>query len=428
MVAQNIADAALPLRSEDDLGPLLDRVGGARVVLIGEATHGTSEFYRWRAALTRRLIAEQGFSFVAVEGDWPDCHTVHCAATGAAADAPGSPDDPVDALRRFSRWPPWMWANEEVAEFVRWLRSHNAERSDGPPVGFHGLDVYSLWDSLHQVLDYLREHAPQHVHEAQAAFQCFEPYGPDPTAGALVPQHCEQAAVALLLAVRGGREQQPSDGLDPAFVAEQNAEVAAGAERYYRSMLAGGGGSWNVRDEHMTDTLDRLLRAYGPSARAVVWEHNTHIGDARATPMAAAGLFTVGQLVRERHGENAAVLVGMGSYVGEVVAAHRWGGAAQRLPVPAARSGSVEALVHEALSGHDALFVFPPEQHQPAWQREPLDHRAIGVVYGRAGGYVPSVLGRRYDAFLHLDRTRALHPLHKREAGPEEAETYPSGL
>lgn len=420
-----IAEAALPLDSENDLEPLLERTAGARIVLIGEATHGTAEFYRWRAALTRRLIAEQGFSFVAVEGDWPDCHAVHCAVTGTGENV----EDPVDALRGFRRWPRWMWANEEVAEFVRWLREHNAARSDRRPVGFHGLDVYSLQDSLQSVLDYLREHAPEHVDEALAAFRCFEPYGEDPTSGRLVPADCEEEVIALLRAVRGKREQEPSGVLDSAFVAEQNAEVTAGAERYYRTMLGGGGSSWNVRDEHMVETLGRLLRAYGPDSKAVLWEHNTHVGDARATPMASAGLVNVGQLVRERHGEEQACLVGMATYEGEVIAAHGWGAAERELPVRAAREGSAEALMHEALSGRDALFVFPAEEDQPAWQREELEHRAIGVVYGvEGGGYVPSVLGRRYDALAYLDRTRALRPLRAREAEPEEPETYPSGV
>ncbi|RCW45799.1 erythromycin esterase-like protein [Halopolyspora algeriensis] len=425
-MSQDVADiaaAALPLRSEDDLDPLLERIGGSRIVLIGEATHGTSEFYRWRAALTRRLIAERGFSFVAVEGDWPDCHAVHCAVSGAA----GSPEDPAEALRGFHRWPRWMWANAEVADFVRWLRAHNTARPGQQPVGFHGLDVYSLQDSLQSVLDYLREHAPEHVDTALAAFRCFEPYGEDPTAGPLVPLSCRQEVVALLRAVRERREQQSRDGLAPGFVAEQNAAVAEGAERYYRTMLGGGGDSWNVRDEHMVDTLDRLLQAYGTGA--VVWEHNTHIGDAGATPMVSAGMTNVGRLVRERYGEGDAVLVGMGSYEGEVIAGRRWGATPQRFPVRPARPGSAEALMHEAVSGDDALFVFPPEQHQPDWQQQTLDHRAIGVVYGtEGGGYVPSVLGRRYDAFLHLDRTRALEPLHERETTAEEAETYPSGV
>lgn len=210
-------------------------------------------------------------------------------------------------------------------------------------------------------------------------------------------------------------------------MAEQNAEVTAGAERYYRTMLGGGGASWNVRDEHMVDTLDRLLRAYGSGA--VVWEHNTHVGDARATPMASAGLVNVGQLAHERYGDQNAVLVGMGSYAGEVIAARRRGATAERLPVQPARAGSAEARMHEALPDRDALFVHPSEHDQPAWQQKVLDHRAIGVVYGtEGGGYVPSVLGRRYDAFVHLDRTRALHPLYEQEAGSDEAETYPSGV
>ena len=409
-----------PLYGPGNLDPLLERIGGARLVLVGEATHGTSEFYRWRAELTKRLVAERGFDFVGVEGDWPDCHRLHCCVAGA----PGMPKDPAAVLWEMRRWPRWMWANEEVVDFAAWLREFNARRPR--PVGFHGLDVYCLWDSLRAVLDHLREHEPDRVADAIAAYRCFEPYGQDPAAYAAraLPDGCEAELARLLARLRPRTEPASLPGLDPAFVAWQNAEVLANAERYYRELVRGDHRSWNVRDEHMADTLDRLASAYGPDAKAVVWAHNTHVGDAAATDMAAAGMTNLGRLVRERHGDEDTVLVGFGTYEGSVLAADRWDGPVRRMRVPAAAPGSVEARLHDALPDTDGLVVFLPDRG-PAWASEVRDHRAIGVVYrgDRPGNYVPTVLRRRYDAFVHCDRTTALTPLHR----VENRETVPVG-
>jgi erythromycin esterase len=439
MTVQDVTDVgrdALPLRHPGDLDPVLDRIGVARLVLIGEASHGTSEFYRWRAELTRRLVVEKGFSFIGVEGDWPDCHAVHCSVVGG----PDAARDPRDALAAFDRWPRWMWANEEVVGFARWLRVFNDGRPPSRRVGFHGLDVYSLFDSLRAVLDYLAEHEPDHLPEAREAVRCFEPYAESPQdyamATRLVPHSCEQEVIALLRRLRASDDPDADGGgaLDARFVAEQNAEAAAGAERYYRAMIGGGPQSWNVRDCHMADTLDRLLHRYAagddePAAKAVVWEHNTHVGDARATDMAAAGMVNLGQLARERHGRDQVVLVGFGSHRGTVIASPQWGGPVQRLPVPPARPGSLEALMHQATDGADAAFVQPRDPE--GWAHTVRDHRAIGVVYRpeaeRLGNYVPTVLDERYDAFLYCDRTEALHPLHATEEPDPEPETFPSG-
>jgi erythromycin esterase len=428
-VTDDIARLATPLESPRDLDPLLERVGDARCVLLGEASHGTADYYGWRAALTRRLIAERGFTFVAVEGDWPDCWQVNCYVRGAS-----SVGSAREVLHGYERWPTWMWANTEVAEFAEWLRSCNDARAPGERVGFYGLDVYSLWESMDAILGYLREHEPNAVEAAQRAFRCFEPYGEDPQeyawATRLAPTSCEDAVVALLREVRDEATRHPGEDPEGHLNAEQNAEVAAGAERYYRAMVRGGAESWNVRDVHMADTLDRLLRHHGPDAKAVVWEHNTHIGDARATDMAADGMVNVGQLVRERHGRDRVVLVGFGGHRGSVIAGAHWGAPMERMRVPPARAGSVEDLLESALGGERALFVFPPAAEQPRWLTETHPHRAIGVVYDPArerwGNYVPTVLGDRYDAFCSFSETTALHPLHLRDAGDaREPETYP---
>ena len=421
---EEVASLATAVSDAGDLDPLLDRIGDARVVMLGEASHGTHEFYACRAALTRRLVEERGFSFVAVEGDWPDCDRVDRGVRRMA----GAPDDPREALEAFERWPTWMWANEEVTDFCRWLREHNA--ATPRPAGFHGLDLYSLWESLREILVYLREHDPDQVPGALAAYRCFEPYGEDPLkyawATRLVSASCESEVVKLLVALRRHA---------PSFGVPQNAEVVADAEHYYRSLVHGGSKSWNVRDRHMDKTLARLLRYYdgrdGGGSKAVVWAHNTHVGDSWATDQARHGEVTIGELARDRYGPENVVLVGFGTHHGTVMAGSSWGAPMEVMEVPPARPRSLEEVLHEAAPPR-ALMVFPPFGERPDVLVDELGHRAIGVVYRpeleHLGNYVPTVLGDRYDAFLWFDETRALRPLHARTVDVLEPETYPSGV
>jgi erythromycin esterase-like protein len=421
-----------PLRSPADLDPLLERIGDARYVLLGEASHGTHEYYTWRAALSRRLIEEKGFSFLAVEGDWPDCYRVNRYAKGY----PDSGESAREVLHAFERWPTWMWANEEVVELVEWLREHNGGRPGGGRVGFYGLDVYSLWDSLYQVLGYLSKHDPGALPAARRAFQCFEPYGEDvqeyARATRWVDESCEGEVAALLAELRRSARQYPGDGREAHFNAEQNALVVRNAEHYYRTMVRGGPESWNVRDRHMAETLERLTRRHGPQAKWVVWEHNTHVGDARYTDMAGDGMVNVGQLVREGHAGDGVVLVGFGSYRGSVIAGREWEAPVERMGVPPGRPGSWEDVLHRA-GAADRLLLLDAARGDGGLLEE-RGHRAIGVVYRpeyeRYGNYVPTVLPRRYDAFLFLNETQALRPLpgvEAREEG-EVPETYPSGV
>jgi erythromycin esterase len=428
--ASEVRADARPLAGPADLDVLLDRIGDARYVLLGEASHGTHEYYAWRAALTRRLVQERGFSFVAVEGDWPDCYRVHRSVT-LAGDAD---EDPHEALRAFDRWPTWMWANSDVVAFTRWLREHNSARAAEDRVGFFGLDVYSLWDSLHAALGYLREHQPDQVATALEAFECFEPYAEDPQAYAmatrLVPTSCEVEVVNLLREMVAQPAPERGGTPEERFDAEQNALAAAGAEAYYRAMVGGGPDSWNVRDRHMVSTLERLMEFHGPQSKGVVWEHNTHVGDARFTDMARAGMVNVGQLVREAHHPSDVVIIGFGSHRGTVVAASAWGDPTRVMPLPAARPGSTEALLHDCVGdGSQALFVFDGSASE--WHATRRDHRAVGVVYRpeaeRWGNYVPTVLGRRYDAFCWFDRTTALTPLAGTQSHAAEAEAWPTG-
>jgi erythromycin esterase-like protein len=423
--------SARPLRAPGDLDQLVSRIGEARFVLLGEASHGTSEFYTWRAELSKRLIVERGFSFIAVEGDWPDCYRVNRFIKGMR----DSGRDAESVLHAFERWPTWMWANREVVSLVEWLRRHNDRVSDARKVGFYGLDVYSLWDSMRVVMEYLTRIDPALAASARRAYNCFEPYAEDvqeyARATALVPTSCEDEAVSVLRALRVNAASLREDGREGYFDAEQNALVARNAERYYRTMVRGGPASWNVRDHHMVETLDRLIEHHGPAAKAIVWEHNTHIGDARFTDMARAGMVNVGQLVRESRGDADTMLVGFGTHRGTVIAADEWGAPMERMRVPAARNDSFEHVMHEAAVG-DALLLFHDDEPASALAR-PIGHRAIGVVYDpdheRWGNYVPTIIPRRYDAFLYIDETRAVDPLHMAvRVGGDEPETYPSGM
>lgn len=406
-----------------NLSGLAQRLADRRVVQIGEASHGTSEFYAVRAELSKRLIADHGFSFVAVEGDWPACRSLHAFASGQGS------DDVTRPLAAFDRWPAWMWANWEVADFAVWLRAHNGGQRGVDAVGFFGLDVYSLHDSLDAVLTYLREHRPDALDTARRAFSCFEPYRAEGefVGARLVPEGCEDEVVELLQTLRARRAERDGAAL---FDAEQNALVALNAERYYRAALRGGGASWNVRDRHMQDTLERLLGSHAPDAKAIVWAHNTHVGDARFTDMGPAGMVNLGQLSRERFGRDHVALIGFGTHHGAVLAGRSWGAPQEVMDVPAATRHSWEDGLHR--SGLERAILDAKDlAGEPAYQRA-REHRAIGVVYRpereRFGNYVPTVLPERYDAFIYLDQTHALHPVGGAGSADRPPETFPWAL
>jgi erythromycin esterase-like protein len=429
-LVDEVVTLSVPFYGWEDIDPLLDRIGEARYVLLGEATHGTAEFYNWRRTISQRLIREKGFSFIAVEGDWPDCYRVNRYVKGFQNSGHGA----REVLAEFERWPTWMWANEEVAGLAEWLRVHNEEQPSERKVGFYGLDVYSLWESMAAVVDYLREHDGEAGVAAKRAFECFEPYSYDveqyARSTAWVSSSCENEVVEVLEKLRERPAIYDHDGDEAFFNAEQNAHVLKNAEHYYRTMIRGESPSWNIRDRHMAETLDRLMAHHGREAKAIVWEHNTHIGDARYTDMAASRMVNVGQLVRESHADEGVVLIGFSSYAGSVVAGDEWGAPMRVMQVPPARPGSWEDILHRADPG-DSLIVFDrePSRHM----LHPRGHRAIGVVYRPQyeafGNYVPTVMPRRYNALIHVDRSHALHPLHVSGSFEHEVpETYPTGL
>ncbi|HEY1024284.1 MAG TPA: erythromycin esterase family protein [Sphingobacteriaceae bacterium] len=408
-----------------DLDPLLERIGDAKFVLLGEASHGTHEYYTWRTAISKRLIHEKGFSFIAVEGDWPDCYRINRYIKGLD----DQEKQPVDLLRTFNRWPTWMWANWEITALVSWLKEHNGGVSADRKVGFYGLDVYSLWESMEVLVNYLEKNDPAAAETARKAYNCFEPFGEDQHSFArakhYAPDLCKDEVIRLLKEMRIKSRYYDHDP-EAALNTEQNALIAANAESYYRSMTSFNDNSWNIRDTHMAETLGRLMKFHRPEAKAIIWEHNTHIGDARFTDMKRAGMVNVGQLVREQYDDKNVVLVGFGSYSGSVIAGKAWGAPMQEMNVPPARSGSVEDILHSE-SDRNRLLIF--DRNENDRYNDTLSHRAIGVVYNpsqeKYGNYVPSVMNWRYDAFIFLDETQALNPLSVHPDAFKVPETYP---
>lgn len=426
-----IGNMASPLEGLDDLNPLMNFIGDAKCVLLGEASHGTHEYYTWRMKITKRLIEEKGFSFIAVEGDWPDCYKVNRFVKGYFDSGKSS----REVLNTFNRWPTWMWANWEMVSFTEWLKKFNDDQKLDNKVGFYGLDVYSLWESMEAIVKYLKNEDPDAMHLAIKAMKCFSQYGQDEgqsyaRASRLVPELCEKEVANLLKEIRSNVSRYDSDR-ENAFSAEQNALIAVNAERYYRAMIRGGAKSWNVRDRHMMETLNRLMDFHGKDAKVIVWEHNTHIGDARATDMATEGMVNVGQLTTEEHAAKGVVLVGFGSYSGSVMASEGWGEEMLNMDVPKAMNGSWEYLLHSAGGGKDKLLMLNKLKSDERMGNY-IGHRAIGVVYHpereQFGNYVPSILPMRYDAFLFIDKTKALHPLHIKPDGKQIPETYPFGF
>jgi len=437
MAARDVT--AHPLRgAAQDFDPLIELAEDARIVLIGEATHGTHEFYRQRAQLTKRLILEKGFVAVAAEADWPDAYRVNRYVRGIGHDS-----EAEESLRGFKRFPAWMWRNADVLDFVGWLREHNDELDASEKVGFYGLDLYSLHASIEAVLQYLEKTDPEAAKRARYRYACFEHFEEDPQAYGYAASfglspNCEREVIEQLLEMRDRRRDLlKRDGLaveDELFEAEQNARVVKNAEEYYRTMFLGRVSSWNLRDTHMADTLDALLahldRRVG-KAKVVVWAHNSHVGDARATQMGEAGELNIGQLARERHpGE--ARLIGFSTYHGTVTAASDWGGPAERKRIRPALPGSYEELFHQA--GTPAFLLVLRDLGEAGALREPRLQRAIGVIYlpetERASHYFHARLPEQFDAILHIDKTRALEPLERTsewERG-ELPETYPVGV
>ena len=415
------------LHNSKDLDALLAEMDGRSVIMLGEASHGTHEFYSWRTAISKRLIEEQGYNFIAVEGDWPDCYLINRFVKGYK----DAGDDIRQVLNKFDRWPTWMWSNWEIAALAEWMREYNGRLHPDKKAGFYGLDVYSLWDSMYNMMEYLSKEDPKAAESVKKALHCFEPFTEDESGYAyysLRNHGCSDVVVDLLKEIRMKAQYLDGDR-EAGFNTEQNALIAVNAEKYYRSMIGFDNESWNIRDRHMIETLQRLMDFHGKDAKGIVWEHNTHIGDARATDMKRAGMINIGQLAREKYGEENVYLCGFGCYKGSVIAGEEWGATMQEMKVPSARQGSVEEYLHNKNEG-DGYLLFSDEPDKKFENK--LPHRAIGVVYNPAnekyGNYVSSFMSQRYDAFIFIDETKALHPMHIKPNGHKMPETYPFGL
>lgn len=411
-----------------DLEPLLARIGAARVVLLGEASHGSSEFYRMRARISQELIERKGFAFVAIEGDWPDAARIDHYVRHA--------EYKPSEWTAFARFPKWMWRNRDVRSFVDWLRAHNANLEPARRAAFHGLDLYSLYNSIDLVLKYLDDRDPRAARIARHRYACLSPWQADPATYGQAAlsggfQTCEHEVVSMLTDLMQRRRAYAEHDGERFLDAVQNARLVANAERYYRIMYYGSRASWNLRDTHMFETFRTLLDFHGPRSRGIIWAHNSHVGDAAATEMSSRGEYNIGQLCREEFGD-AAYSIGFGTNSGTVAAASEWDGPMEVKTVRSAVPGSYERLCHESGVSRFLLRLRGPIAANLArGLSRPQLERAIGVIYRPQtelqSHYFQAELPRQFDEYIWFDATEAVRPLETAElAGLPD--TYPFGL
>lgn len=414
---------SVPFESINDFSPLVESIKDKKIVMLGESSHGTSEYYEWRSKISQELIEKHGFSFIAVEGDWPSCEHINSAIQNIVD------EDPIKTLAHFSRWPTWMWANVEIISLMNWMSEWNKL---GHRVGFHGLDVYSLYESINEVKKNLKKSHPELMGAVNEFYSCFDPYLHNEKAYVKslfhMPEGCTEEvseALEILLQKRFSNDENFFDNI-------QNAKVIRNAEKYYRAMITGED-SWNIRDHHMMETLERLQEHYGPEAKAIVWAHNTHIGDYRATDMVLNNQVNLGGLARKRYGAELVALIGFATYSGTVIAASAWDGKTEVMKIPNAEIGSLESLLHGAAPfiGSKQFYFQLKDFKEEELFKDYLGHRAIGVVYQSQyesrGNYVPTILSKRYDALIYFDHTSALTPLDIKFDKEKIPETYPFG-
>ncbi len=414
--------AVKPLKEQHEhYSELINNIGNARFVLIGEASHGTHEFYQARIKITEQLIKEHGFMAVAIEGDWPDAYQVHRYLQGKGNATPSE-----RALDQFKRFPNWMWRNTTMPPFLSWLRAHNDNLPAEQKVGFYGLDLYSLNSSMQAVIDFLMKVNPEAGERAKKRYACFDHIGVDPhmygyLINAGIKKACLNEAIAELIELQHQAfDYLHHDGIeaeDEYFFATQNARLVKNAEHYYRIMFEGHVPSWNIRDQHMAETLnvlaDHLENRFGKPAKIIVWAHNSHVGDARATEMGARGELNLGQLVREQH-DGHTYSIGFSTYEGYVTAASNWDEPSQKMKIKPGMPGSYEELFHEVRYKHFFLnLIDNPELEY--FFKIPRLQRAIGVIYRpeteRFSHYFFTYLPYQFDALIHFDKTNALVPL-----------------
>lgn len=431
-VIEKISDAAEPFNNAEsaNFAPLLERIGDAKVVLIGEASHGTSEFYRMREQITRELIKKKGFNIVSLEADWPDAAHIDRFVRDTDVSLPEK--------EPFTRFPTWMWNNGEVLRFVKWLKEFNDQKlTFDKKIGVYGLDFYSMFSSIKAIVDYLEDVDPDLAEIAKNRYGCLTPYESNPAkygAAAMSDKYkeCEKKVISMLQKILAHRvELMQKDG-EHYHNALQNARLVANAEKYYRSMYKGTQSSWNLRDSHMFDTLQSILNHKGTHSKAVVWAHNSHIGDAGATEMGARGEHNIGQLAKQQFGEKA-YNIGFGTDHGTVAAAHDWDGEMNIMNVRPSMDDSIERLMHDV---EHENFILPLHKKGHEMLTEDLEdillERAIGVIYRPEtelqSHYFQASLSKQFDEYIWIDESRAINPLPQKEKKEGVPETYPFGL
>jgi erythromycin esterase len=413
-LAEYFSRKAVPFSAQDDIDEIIEAAGDRRLVLLGEASHGTAEFYEWRSAISRRLISEKKFSFIAVEGDWASIYRLNEYVRGK----PGAPSSARKVLRSFSRWPEWMWGNTEIEELAEWLRRYNDKLPPSQRVGLYGMDVYGQWEAMDDLIDYAREYIPSHYREIKKNLQCFANYDRDEWAYARAVvgrghRSCEEELNNVVELLREISAELRDAGDSKYFRAKQNAIVVKNAEDFFRLAVSGSADSWNSRATHMWESVQRLLNEYGNDSRAIVWAHNTHVGDAGATSMRFQNMVNIGQLSRATLGNDQVFITGFGTFRGRVNAGSSWGSAMQRMRIPEGIDGSYERIF--SMVEYDRFYlIFDDEDRNHPGLNQFRGHRAIGVTYNpvqEAGNYVPTILPRRYDAFIFIRETSPLVPV-----------------
>lgn len=402
---------AVPFNNSDDLDEIVELAGSRKLVLLGEASHGTTEFYQWRSSITKRLISEKRFSFVAVEGDWASIYRLNQYVKGR----PGTPSSARKVLRTFERWPQWMWANSDIEELAEWMREFNKNLPEERKVGVYGMDVYGQWEAMDELIEYAREYIPDHHRQIKNNLQCFANYDRDEWAYAravvgLGHPSCEEELndVVDLLKKYSPELRRKDD--NKFFKAKQSAYVVKNAEDFFRLAVTDNAGSWNSRATHMWESVKRLLAEYENDARAIVWAHNTHVGDSDATTMRFQDMVNIGHLSREYLGPDEVFICGFGTYTGMVNAGSSWGSRMERMRVPDGIQGSYENIFGQ-MNFEQFYLIFDDDDRDHPLLNQYRGHRAIGVVYNprqESGNYVPTILPSRYDAFIFIRETNPL--------------------
>lgn len=424
---QDIQDCSTPIRGAKNWESLIDHLGQSRIVMLGESSHGTEEFYSIRRYISENLMKHYGFKFIAVEGDWPACQKLNQYIQGNTRERSAT-----EIMHKFERWPTWMWANHETARLIETMKKLKTE--------FYGLDVYSLFESIDSVNEWAKKNRPELAGILQERYACFDPFSRDEKAYARYliqfPDGCREEVLTNLRNLLAVRLNDFSKASDDLFDAQQNARIIKNAESYYRAMIFGGPDSWNVRDNHMLDTLDILLRRAGEQSKCIIWAHNTHIGDYRATDMKDSGYVNLGGLAREHFGEQQVKLVGFGTYEGDVLAGPAWDGPETVTTLYPAKKNSLESYCHDAAQSFAAkqfYSIYDETARQGALGTKSYPHRAVGVVYQSSfeqhgHNYVPTIPAQRYDCFIFVDQTTALKSIKAQPNFQDLPETWPGGF